>query len=524
MIKDDFVFKKGLAHMKLSKNFLNSWRILLASILIISFFQTTPVYASGADLHVEKSLVGSTNLTQGETGRTYTIVVKNWGTIASSGQITVTDTLPAGLTATSITGGTYWNCVLATLTCTTNNSINWDDGIVTNESDPITLTVNVAVDAAADVDPHILTNVVNVSGGGDSDPEGNEFELETTVIQKPDLIVTGYELRNEANDAVIAPADINANEAFHIRISVKNQGGADAGIFYPGVFLDGKPNYGPDNDDYPFGQITYFNDFKIIYGSDGCLAYDPEENLDPMGSTCNSVRGNYTIYHFPPSLPAGASDTVDVYIGYTEAEFPNEDYDAVDARTGLPAGNYQIYLYADSSGIVEESIEDNNAYVPINLSIGYIGFTNSWAGGMSIQSDLPVVSVARPHVGAEITSYAGFSTGSLNSYIPMLFKGAFGGSYDSAFYVQNVNTSSLANITINYYDNTGTLNCTKSDSIAPLASKGYWVPTATCDTGSLPAGWVGGVIITSNQPIVAVARPHVGAQVMTYGGFSTGSL
>ena len=203
MIKDDFVFKKGLAHMKLSKNFLNSWRILLASILIISFFQTTPVYASGADLHVEKSLVGSTNLTQGETGRTYTIVVKNWGTIASSGQITVTDTLPAGLTATSITGGTYWNCVLATLTCTTNNSINWDDGIVTNESDPITLTVNVAVDAAADVDPHILTNVVNVSGGGDSDPEGNEFELETTVIQKPDLIVTGYELRNEANDAVI---------------------------------------------------------------------------------------------------------------------------------------------------------------------------------------------------------------------------------------------------------------------------------------------------------------------------------
>ena len=148
-----------------------------------------------------------------------------------------------------------------------------------------------------------------------------------------------------------------------------------------------------------------------------------------------------------------------------------------------------------------------------------------WIGGISISSNKNVVAVGRPHVGSEIASYGGFASGSLTSYVPMLFKGAFG-SYDSALYVQNVHASNTASITIKYYDSNGVLSCTKNDTIAPLASKGYWVPaaTGTCDTGSLPAGWAGGALITSNQPIVAVGRPHVGGEVMTYNGFASGSL
>jgi len=106
----------------------------------------------------------------------------------------------------------------------------------------------------------------------------------------------------------------------------------------------------------------------------------------------------------------------------------------------------------------------------------------------------------------------------------MLFKGSFGGSYDSAFYIQNTHESNTANITIKYYDSSGALNCTKADTIAPLASKGYWVPSVTCDSGSLPAGWVGGVVVSSDQPIVGVGRPHIGTQVTTYNGFTGGSL
>jgi hypothetical protein len=147
-----------------------------------------------------------------------------------------------------------------------------------------------------------------------------------------------------------------------------------------------------------------------------------------------------------------------------------------------------------------------------------------WTGGVVVTSDQPIVAVGRPHVGGEVMTYNGFAAGSLNSYIPMLFKGAFGGSYNAAFYVQNTHASNTANLTLQYYDSNGVLNCTKTDTIAPLASKGYWVPAATCDTGSLPAGWVGGVVVTSDQPVVAVGRPHLGTQVTTYNGFSAGNL
>ena len=149
---------------------------------------------------------------------------------------------------------------------------------------------------------------------------------------------------------------------------------------------------------------------------------------------------------------------------------------------------------------------------------------NGWVGGVSITSDRNVVAVGRPHVGEEVASYGVFTGGSLTTYLPMLFNGSFGGSYNSAFYVQNVHDTNTANITIKYYDNGGALQCTKADTVAPLASKGYWVPSATCDTGSLPAGWVGSVMVTSNQPIVGVGRPHVGSQVTTYNGFTAGSL
>jgi len=147
-----------------------------------------------------------------------------------------------------------------------------------------------------------------------------------------------------------------------------------------------------------------------------------------------------------------------------------------------------------------------------------------WVGGVKVESDQPMVAVGRPHIGAEVMTYDGFTSGSLSSYIPMLFNGAFGGSYNAAFYVQNVDASNTANVTLKYYDSAGMLNCTKADTIAPLASKGYWVPSATCDSGSLPAGWTGGVVVSSDQPIVAVGRPHVGTQVTTYNGFTAGSV
>ncbi len=142
-----------------------------------------------------------------------------------------------------------------------------------------------------------------------------------------------------------------------------------------------------------------------------------------------------------------------------------------------------------------------------------------WVGGVSISSDQPIVTIGRSHIGSQVTTYSGFSSGANSSFMPMLFKDAFGGSYDAAFYLQNTHSSNTANLTIQFYDSAGTLSCTKSDSLAPLASKGYWLPAESC----LPAGWIGSVVITSDQPVVGVGRPHIGTQVTTYNGFSSGS-
>lgn len=63
----------------------------------------------------------------------------------------------------------------------------------------------------------------------------------------------------------------------------------------------------------------------------------------------------------------------------------------------------------------------------------------------------------------------------------MLFKTAFGGTYNSAFYVQNLDETNAASVTLKFYDSTGYLNCTKTDSIPPKATAGYWILSLTCN-------------------------------------------
>lgn len=143
-----------------------------------------------------------------------------------------------------------------------------------------------------------------------------------------------------------------------------------------------------------------------------------------------------------------------------------------------------------------------------------------WAGGVVIESDYPVVALGRVHVGSEVTSYSGLIQSSTSTYVPMLFKKAFGGGYDSALYVQNVSTTTTANVTMDFYSSSGVLSCTMNATLAPMAASGYWLPTVGC----MPDGWAGSVVITSNTNVVAVGRPHIGTEVTAYPGLSSGGL
>ena len=94
----------------------------------------------------------------------YTIALFNHS-VASSGPITVTDTLPAGLTFVSATG-VGWTCAAAgqVVTCTTNASAP------ARGPNPNNITVTVVPTAAA---VPVVTNTARVSGGGDCDVTNN---------------------------------------------------------------------------------------------------------------------------------------------------------------------------------------------------------------------------------------------------------------------------------------------------------------------------------------------------------------
>ena len=128
-------------------------------------FDTTP---SVPDLAITATHTG--NFTQGDTGDTYTIIVTNTGTAASGGTVTVVDTLPAGLTATAISGA-GWTTNLGTLTCTRSDALAAGAAYP-----PITVTVNVAANAAANV-----TNTATVSGSGDTNSANNTASDPTSI-------------------------------------------------------------------------------------------------------------------------------------------------------------------------------------------------------------------------------------------------------------------------------------------------------------------------------------------------------
>jgi hypothetical protein len=142
------------------------------------------------DLVAEVSHQGS--FAQGQTAVAYTLFAANKGGKTTTGTITLVDTLPAGLTATAISG-TGWNCTLATLTCTTTNQIQ---GTVT--SNPITLTINVDVNA-----PSSVTNTVTVSGGGETVTTDNSAADVTPIL--PPVVLTSF----PPNDTITAGQSVS---------------------------------------------------------------------------------------------------------------------------------------------------------------------------------------------------------------------------------------------------------------------------------------------------------------------------
>ena len=115
------------------------------------------------------SVTHSGNFAQSQHNATYTLTVSNAAsTAATSGTVTVTDTLPSGLTMVSL-AGTGWTCTAGTCTRA--------DALASGSSySAITATVNVATAATS---PQV--NSVTVSGGGSANGTATDSTIITTV-------------------------------------------------------------------------------------------------------------------------------------------------------------------------------------------------------------------------------------------------------------------------------------------------------------------------------------------------------
>ena len=124
--------------------------------------------SSGATpaLSISKSHTG--NFGRGQLGVTYSVVVSNAGAAATSGTVTMTETVPTGLTLVSMAGN-GWTCPNNGTTCTRNDALG--AGLSYNT---ITVTVNVASNAGSS-----LINQVSVSGGGSTTAQANDT---TTIV------------------------------------------------------------------------------------------------------------------------------------------------------------------------------------------------------------------------------------------------------------------------------------------------------------------------------------------------------
>jgi hypothetical protein len=102
-------------------------------------------------------------------GATYTVIVKNAaGAGTTSGTVTMTETIPAGLTLVSMSG-TGWSCPSGGNTCTRSDPL-----AAALSYAVITVTVNVASSATS---PQV--NAVSVSGGGSTTANASD---PTTII------------------------------------------------------------------------------------------------------------------------------------------------------------------------------------------------------------------------------------------------------------------------------------------------------------------------------------------------------
>lgn len=171
--------------------------INLSSATLAAGNDFAEVPGAAPDLTVVKTH-SPTSFGEGSSNGYFTITPQNIGSVATSGTITIVDTLPAGMTVVAPAAGTGWTCAgnigASVVSCTS------DDVIGAGASgNSIMLHVSVAGGLAG----QLLTNTAVISGGGELPGlDGNNTYKDTVAISTT-ANVSGKVWRDEDHDRVL---------------------------------------------------------------------------------------------------------------------------------------------------------------------------------------------------------------------------------------------------------------------------------------------------------------------------------
>jgi hypothetical protein len=320
-------------------------------------------------LAITKTHSGS--FTQGDAADTYTITVTNNGPGSTLGTLTLTDTLPSGMTAVSLSetghtgGGTGsdWTCTASTASCTRSTAMP------SGESDTITLTVSVSYSTATGT--NAVTNSVNVSGGGASNsPTAND---QTTINVGPGYVLT---------------TSVNPSGAGTVTPNPTNSAGMTAGHYVPGTVVTLTANAVA-----PYG-------FSSWSGSADLSSTSANPTTITMNSATESVTANFVVEYTNVTSSVSMSST-----GFTYNRVKKQGTETVTATNTSGAtisGPIQLVLSGLASGVT--AVNNTGTF---NSNPYWTVSAGSLAPGASAQVSVTFAYASGSNTSATSTVYSG---------------------------------------------------------------------------------------------------------------------
>jgi uncharacterized repeat protein (TIGR01451 family) len=430
---------------------------ILSTSGTLSGAQCTP------DMTLGKSHVG--NFTRGLTA-SYTVPVSNISLYgASSGIVTINDTLPTGLTPTSASG-TGWSCSIASQTLSCVRA----DSLAATSSYP-SITINASVSQSA---PATVTNTAMVSGGSEINLANDTATDVATVISSADLSVTDSASPN--------PVAAGGNITYTQIVTNNGPSAADNATLVSTV---------PANS--TFVSIAAPSGWSCIAPGVGSTGNVVCTNVNMAGST----TGTFTLVTKVNTGVANGTIIAETASVSSAATDPNSSNNTASAFTevGTTSGAQMIVTNADSPDPV---IAGNNiTYTQVATNVGTASATNATLTE-SIPANTTFVSLTAP-TGASCTTPAVGGTGTITCTSPT----APAGSSGTVIVIVKVNAGTASGTVIT---DTATVNATNQAFGANSAVATDVVATASqadlaLSTAATPASVFSGNDITYTQTV-----------------------